>query len=487
MKSKICVASLLLFFTSSLHAQSNPALFRCKDQKHIINLSINNSGEMVEGPACAQIVINAVRNGADFGKTVSYTEGANLPSIFPSTFSPGGGDQKAKVESLNEHFLADFANAQSLQGQLFAIEGQIRKTSSDTDKYLVTLRALIGQTDEALKTGGPRGVIALVKDPGVQKQMDDVIKSAFNWQTTDGIIAGLQRVQADLNALPIRFPVNTGTIMGDPCSDTNIGQLGWADWSKCRDAQYKAAQSMVAAALTEASPWTSDGDKAAQFAKKIGIVQYWKNTITPLTEDSFTLQAEVQCGVLFNKNSQTTLKLIMVDRTSVFDGQIAQPQTKDGLLTVTCSSPFAVSAGAAFSTIRNQQFAIVKSVPPSGETSVNTFGVTSDSRVNPYPIAMAHARLRNWSDNRYALHYSFGIGASIKGDTSGGSNPEFLTGPSISFWRTMFVTAGLDIGKQSKLSGGFKLGDPVPTDITTPPVSSSYTAGFGFSITFTKP
>jgi hypothetical protein len=100
---------------------------------------------------------------------------------------------------------------------------------------------------------------------------------------------------------------------------------------------------------------------------------------------------------------------------------------------------------------------------------------------------MAHARLRNWSDNRYALHYSFGIGANIKGDTSGGSNPEFLTGLSVSFWRTMFVTGGLDIGKQSKLSGGFKLGDPVPPDITTPPVSSSYTAGFGFSITFTKP
>jgi len=263
-KLEISAASLLVLCAVSLQAQPSPGLFRCKDQKHIINLSINNSGQVVEGPVCAEIVINALRYGADFGKTVSYTAGANLPSIFPSTFSAGAG-LPPKAESLNEHFIADFTNIQSLQGQLFALEAQIRKTGSDTDKYLATLRALIGQTDEALKTGGPKGVVALVKDPGVQKQMDDVIKSAFSWQTTDGIVAGLLRMQADLNALPIRFSANTGTITGDPCGDTNIGQLGWADWNKCRDAQYKAAQSMVAAALAEAGPWTSDGDKAAQF------------------------------------------------------------------------------------------------------------------------------------------------------------------------------------------------------------------------------
>jgi len=199
------------------------------------------------------------------------------------------------------------------------------------------------------------------------------------------------------------------------------------------------------------------------------------------------LQAEVRCGVLLNKTEQTVLKLVLVDRTSVFEGQTGQPQTKDGLLTVMCSSPFAVSAGAAFSTIQNRQFAIVKSVPASGTTSVNTFGVISDSRVNPYPIAIAHARLRDWADNRYGLHFSFGVGANIKGDSSGGSNPEFLTGLSISFLRTIFVTGGLDVGKQSELIGGFKVGSSVPTDVTSPPVSSSYRAGFGFAISFTKP
>jgi hypothetical protein len=207
-----------------------------------------------------------------------------------------------------------------------------------------------------------------------------------------------------------------------------------------------------------------------------------------LSPEAFVLQAEIQCGVLFNRNEQDVFKLILADRTQVFDGQTPQPQTKDGLLTVTCASPFSISAGAAFNTIHNSQFAIVKSQPAAGgSTSVNKFGAVSDSQINPYPIAMAHARLHDWDNNRYAVHFSFGVGANVKSQDSGGSSPEFLTGLSFSFLRTIYVTGGLDIGKQSQLIGGFKVGDIVPSDITTPPVSSSYKPGFGFSITFTKP
>jgi hypothetical protein len=231
--------------------------------------------------------------------------------------------------------MADFTNIQSFQRMLLALEGLNRAASNETDRYLATLRALIGQSDEVLLTVGPKGVVALVKDPGLQKQMDDVIKRAFNWRTTDGVIAELQRLQAELNGLPARLSGNIGTVTGDPCSDTNIGQLSWADWTKCRGTQYKAAQSMVAAELTEAAPWTLNGEQTTQFAKKIGIVQYWKNTVAALTEQSFTLQAEVPCGV---SQSEQKVKLILLDRASMFDGQPIQPQLRDGLLTVKCSS-----------------------------------------------------------------------------------------------------------------------------------------------------
>ncbi len=479
---------LLLLCGMSLDAQSNPSLLRCKSQKHLVNLSLNDSGRAVEGPVCAQIVVNVLRYDVDFGRTVSSTAGPNPAGIFPSSFSAGGANP-AKAKSLDEQFNDYFNSARNLQNNLIQAESLIRQTGSDTDKYLVKLRALITQTDSILKPGGggPAGVIKLLQAPATIKDMDDALNNASNWQTTDEIVTKLQQVQAGLNALPITFPATTASISGDPCSPANIGQLGWPEWDKCRDSQYKALLAMITAALTEAAPFTSDGDKAAKFAQKIGIIQYWKNIITTMNVDSFTLQTEVNCGVLFNRNEQTILKLLMVDRTSIFDGPLAAAQIKDGLLTVTCSSSFAVTAGAAFSTIENQQFAIVQSAPASGTTSVKEFGVTSDSKITPYPIAMAHARLTNWGDNRYALHFSFGIGAKLAGDNAGGASPEFLVGPSISFLRTIFVTAGLDVGKKSKLIGGFNVGGTVPTDVTAPPVSSSYTQGFGFAITFTKP
>lgn len=480
---------LLVVCAPISRGQGNPSPFRCQNQKHIIPLSTNNTGQTVEGPTCAEIEVNALRYSADFGKTVTNSNGPNLTSIFPSSFSPGGAEPKAIVaQSLEEKFTADDGQWRALSPQLILLESTNRTTAANLDKYLSSLRNLIVQADDTMANSGPAGVMAIVNDPTNKAQMDAALGSLASWNSTDAIVTRLQQLQADLTSLPLQFPDTTGTITGNPCSAANIKLLGWTDWSKCRDTQYKLALSSVAAMLTEAAPWTSDGDKASQFAKKIGIVQYWKTTFTTLKLDSFKKQAEVQCSVLFNRNEQTVLKLLLTDRTAIFDGQVPQPQTKDNLLTVTCSSPFSLSAGAAFNTIHNPQFAIVKSAPAvGGTTSINTFGTTSNSEINPYPIAMAHGRLYSWSQNRYALHYSFGIGASVSGQNSGGSSVEFLTGLSLSFFRTIYITGGLDVAKQTQLIGGFKVGGTVPSDVTTPPTSSSFKPGFGFAITFTKP
>ena len=320
--------------------------------------------------------------------------------------------------------------------------------------------------------------------------MDEALSQQNNWRPTDDLVDQVRVIQARLNELPAIFPRNTGNISGDPCSSANITQLGWNDWNKCNgnESRFKLLQLTLAGLLSDASQLTSDSEKATQFAKKLGIIQYWKNTIVSLAETSFIRQTEVKCGILFNKNQQITLKLIIADRISVFDDQMPQPQTKDALLIVECGSPFSISAGAGFSMIKNREFAIVKSAPALGNTtSVNEFGTTSDSIITPYPIAIAHVRLYEWDKHRYGLHFSFGVGANFQGDNSGGTSAEFLTGLSLSFLRTIYVTAGVDIGKKSKLSGGFDVGDTVPTDITTPPVSSSYKPGFGFAVTFTKP
>ena len=89
--SRFYFAAVLLLCGVGLQAQSNPAPFRCKSQKHVVDLSLNDSGRSVEGPACAQIVVNVLRYDVDFGKTVSSTPGQNLAGIFPSSFGAGEG------------------------------------------------------------------------------------------------------------------------------------------------------------------------------------------------------------------------------------------------------------------------------------------------------------------------------------------------------------------------------------------------------------
>src|SRR5262249_7551465 len=124
---------------------------------------------------------------------------------------------------------------------------------------------------------------------------------------------------------------------------------------------------------------------------------------------------------------------------------------------------------------------------PGSSTTVNKFGYSSLSSVNPVPLAMAHLRIADWDNHRYALHASFGVAANVQGTNGGGASAGYLPGMSLSLFRTMYISGGVFVGKQGSLAGGFKVGDTVPSNITTPPVQSSYKPGFSLAITFTKP
>jgi len=271
----------------------------------------------------------------------------------------------------------------------------------------------------------------------------------------------------------------------------NINALGWTDWyTKCREAEFKQKLAEIEKLVTDANQFSSDGEKAIAISKKLGIASYWKTAsdARTLTPDSFVRQVEVTCSPLFNRNSQTALKLTLMDRVPIFDQQAPTAQPKDNLLVVQCGSRFSLTAGAGFSTIPNKEFSIVKGAATSpATTATNRFGVLADPRIHPLPMAAVHARLAETSGHRLALHASFGAGANVRSQISGGSSVEFLLGPSVSFLRTIFFTAGAHLGKSTGLAGGFRPDDPVPTDVTSVQVTNAYTVRWGFAVTFTKP
>jgi hypothetical protein len=216
------------------------------------------------------------------------------------------------------------------------------------------------------------------------------------------------------------------------------------------------------------------------------LKQLWQNHANNPDEysDPTTMRIAGTCDYAFASTKQTAVKLTAIDQLP--DKSAASPS--DVLsVTIECASPFNVSAGVEFSTVPYNQFAIQPvATPPGSTTTTNEFVYTTHSNFHPLPIAMVSTRLYE-PNEKFSIHASFGLSGNFNSDSNGGSSAEFLFGPSIALFRTMFITPGLHIGRESTLANGFSVGNPAPPNVTTPPVQISYKPGFGLAITFTKP
>jgi hypothetical protein len=505
-KHFLWLAIFLCLAASGQDPTAQTTLFRCTSKSPKKTIVLNSSGDTVEGPICAEVSINALRFGAEFGETITETAGANLGSIFPSSFGAGGAPPPPPPPppppqpgvtppppppppSLEEDFQTYQRNLNELSLRVVSLQGSNRTAAASLDAALRSLREFVIQSDMTFTNKGSTGVIALVKSDAFQNALNEALGQQAAWATSDQLIDALRGLQVKLNALPVQHPANTEPVTADYCTPANINKLGWTDWdTRCRDAEYKQTLATLAQTITDASVFSSDGDRAAAIAKKIGVATYWKTTSEALSGDDFVRQFETSCPALFNRNRQVALKLVLTDRVPTFDLQAMTTTTKDNLLLAQCGSRFSISAGAAFSGIPNTEFAIVKGTPTApATTSTNRFGILSDPTIHPVPMAIVHARLADTPGHAIALHGSFGIGVNTRSQSSGGSSPEFLLGPSLSFLRTIYITAGLEIGTTTDLAGGFKVNDPVPSDVTAPQIVTSYIRHWGVAVTFTKP
>jgi hypothetical protein len=217
----------------------------------------------------------------------------------------------------------------------------------------------------------------------------------------------------------------------------------------------------------------------------------WKNRLSTIGQvwaarnspDPFALSFRANCDFAFSRTKTTVVQLKTIDKTP---GTTANPVTTT-LATVECTSPFSLSAGVAFSTMGEREFAIQPApVGPGSTTTQNTFVEITDSSIHPLPLGIIHVRLHE-TGNRLSWHGSFGLAGNLRGQAAGGSNAEFLIGGSLALFRTVFLTPGVYIGQKVSLGAGFQPNGPVPASITQPPLQKSYKPAFGFAITFTKP
>jgi len=470
--------------------------------------SVSNTGRTYEGPLCVEVFHNPIQQFLGLQTTTTTVAGPDLSKVVLGGPAAGGKPSvKAtakKAAGLPNAVSQLVTDAKALTAKLDARKQAYSATSQSQDQAISDI-SLLRQTTMLLSG---TEAIAKVRSgyQGLENHLNSALTAAANFVPSDRIAQGealLQTAQAQeelLNTLPLDYA--NGNQATFECLGTD-DQVGWSAWfAKCKDSVYTPLKAILDANLQAAQNLASDSDNTKALIKKVAIVQYWNVLFSTLglrtdlvssdfaTLDisaSFYTRTAVRCGILFNQTSNTTINMVTADLGPTLQGNDPTIKTQGTFVTVSCGTPFAVSAGVGFNTIEQKQFAIVQS--PDGKGGViNTFGLTSDSKVTPTALAIVHVRLAEWDRHKYAFYGSLGVGGSLQNQNN--SSPvEFLPGVSVSFWRTMFLTVGADIGNQSNLTGGFKLGDTVPTGVTSLNglTKSSHTVGLGLAVTFTKP
>ena len=437
--------------------------------------SPNGAGETVEGSICIQVgPVNRLRDFIFISTSTTQTAGPPPGSIFPPSGikSPAGGTGSSSLDDLS-------GRVRRAQTDLRERQDTNRIAAANLDDLIARLREFITHSDEAVGEGHFDSLVNEIKNR--KAEIDQALQNP-KWKAADDIVKSVHSVQNDWTNLPI----DHADVFSDAATKAE------------RTSTYNALKAQLDDLESRALQQASGSDQAKAIGKDLGLLRYWSDVLGKFLEpdgsvpldpaSKFVVHEDVSCGALFNVNKQTTIKLTVGDRLPFFDGQQMSTQTHDALVTVNCASPFSLSTGVAFSFIEQREFAIVQTpISPGSTTTVNKFGFASRSVVHPLPLVMAHLRLYEWDERRYALHATFGVAANIQGTNAGGSNAEYLPGLTLSLFRTMYLTAGVHIGKQASLAGGFQVGDPVPPGITSPPIQTSYKAGAGFAVTFTKP
>ena len=434
----------------------------------VYRASPNSSGETIEGGACVEATpVNRLRYFIYISTTITQTTGPSPGSIFPASGTEPRSARFAHGQPPPTlHDLEDLAG--EAETALLKRQDVNRAASANLDGVIAVLKEFMVHSDEQVLGGNFNGLITEIQNQ--KNAVDGASGDHLAWKNTDDIVIKIHLVRIGLGGIAVTPP--------------NADRV-------------KALKTRLDDLESKALLQASGSDQAKAIGVKNGLLRYWSGVLgsflnpdgsVPADPTSkFVVHQDVPCSTLFNVNKETAVKLTLGDRLPFFDGQQMLTQTRDAFVTVKCSSPFSVSAGVAFSLIEQREFAIQPTPSsPGSTTTINTFGYSSRSNVNPAPMAIAHMRLHEWVRHRYGVHASFGVGVNVQGTNGGGSSAEYLPGVSLSLFRTMYLTAGVSIAKQADLAG-FAVNNEVPATVTAPPIKTSYKAGAGFAITFTKP
>ena len=151
------------------------------------------------------------------------------------------------------------------------------------------------------------------------------------------------------------------------------------------------------------------------------------------------------------------------------------------------SAPVSFSVGVGFSTVDSS--VVVRQASKCDDLKTcnatrdvtNKFGLASESSFKPTAILLLNGHMVS----RPKFTFGPSIGLSF-GERNSGPQLDYLVGASIGLRNNLlWLTGGLHATRVETLSGGFKTGDVIPSELQDPlPTTSGFRAGFMFAISF---
>lgn len=268
----------------------------------------------------------------------------------------------------------------------------------------------------------------------------------------------------------------------------------WSDWYGIQEnkTNYDAMKSGLADLASQIAMIGPDSDKAKAYKVTIAALTNWQSQLSTIQAGSvnngnpFEWSQKEGCGFAFSNNKQIAVVLNKVDRLA----PPPAPVVSQEIVTVVCSSPVTISAGFGFAKLKESNFDFVQSAGPIDPTTdkptvVSKIGLTSQSNFRVVPAVLINTRIYEFDawDQALALHFSSGAAVSLSSGAVG-NEVEYIFGGSLSFRRSVLVTIGGEVGRQSTLAGGFNLDDVVPTGLSSPPLQKKWALGPAIFITY---
>lgn len=451
------------------------------------------SGDKIRGPATIELKnLNVLRYDIRVGKDATFPPAPDLklPFIPPiptqtksaavsaaaAAVSAKAGAAPAALNPIPDGFDGLVTLLNAIEGEKTTeVNQKIVQAISAVNLARGSLESLVTTSDSTLSTGGgPNAIILEVMSlTGVNGEIDKALGKTWPDEKIEELIGRLEILKNDLLTLP------TTPVTG--------AEITWTAWYTANKSAYDAIVARVTELQTQLTGLKSNSTQGTAFREAQKKLRAWRPILIGVRDGGtagFNRIVKVGCGFAFDTGKETKVKIIKTDRWA----EPVTAPTNEEVVTVVCSSPLSVSAGFGFSNIDEREFVFVpstKMVTANGQTSevvISRFGFKNKSSFRTLPVLLLNTRV--WEPNdTFALHVSTGAAVDVK-TGEGGTDLEYIVGPSISFWRSLFVTSGLHIGRVPKLAGGFQLDQEVPTGISQPPIEKAWKKGFVTTFTY---